>query len=447
MTRRALANRKPDLGVMTEALPLLVDDHVGVVHQVQEVPTEPGSPNFFHYAAKACNTSAFAGQVNFSNTGGASTHRPVAVAKAVGEAVERYCAALYQAQDLPLCSYREADFACVHPGDFALHSADQYDSPGFPWVPFTEDTPIRWTPAQDLGSGETLHVPAAFVWIPYHYRQGTGDSPIGQPISTGLACHGSFAQAALSGLCEAIERDAFTIMWQARLAMPQIRVETLSDDNYDLVQRFERTGDRVVLLDITLDAGVPTVLSVLCSDAAARPAYVFAASADPDPERAVQKALEELAHTRRYSQQIKRNLPPVVADDDYEQVQTQLDHLNFAGDPANRDHFEFVFASRERVEFDDLPNLAGVTPERTLTALVERIQSTGHRALVADLTSPDIRHLGLTVARSLVPGYHPLYMGHRLRALGGRRLWEVPQRLGREQPQPGGSNPAPHPYP
>lgn len=177
---------------MTEALPLLVDDHVGVVHQVQEVPTEPGSPNFFHYAAKACNTSAFAGQVNFSNTGGASTHRPVAVAKAVGEAVERYCAALYQAQDLPLCSYREADFACVHPGDFALHSADQYDSPGFPWVPFTEETPIRWTPARDLGSGETLHVPAA------------------------------------------------------------------------------------------------------------RRAYVFAASADPDPERAVQKALEELAHTRRH---------------------------------------------------------------------------------------------------------------------------------------------------
>ena len=69
------------------------------------------------------------------------------------------------------------------------------------------------------------------------------------------------------------------------------------------------------------------------------------------------------------------------------------------------------------------------------------------RTKVAHLTSPDIRDLGLTVARSLVPGYHPLYMGHRLRALGGRRLWEVPQRLGREQPQSGGSNPAPHPYP
>jgi len=445
MNRRGLASRKPQLGAMTEALPLLVDDHVGVVHHVREVPTDPGSPNFFHYAAKACNTSAFAGQVNFSNTGGASTQRPVAIAKAVGEAVERYCAALYRVQDLPLCNYREAGFACTHPGDFALHSAEQYQSPGFPWVPFTEDTPIRWTPARDLGSGETLHVPAAFVWIPYHYYQGSGDSPIGQPISTGLACHGCLAQATISGLCETIERDAFTIMWQARLAMPQIRVETLSDENYDLVQRFERTGDRVVLLDITLDVGVPTVLSVLCSEAAARPAYVFAASADPDPERAVQKALEELAHTRRYSQQIKRNLPPVVADDDYEQVQTQLDHLNFAGDAANRGHFEFVFGSGERVEFDDLPNLAGESPERTLATLVERIQATGHHPLVADLTSPDIRDLGLTVVRCLVPGYHPLYMGHRLRALGGHRLWEVPGRLGQEPSR--ATNPAPHPYP
>lgn len=445
---RDLAHRRPDLGAMASALPVLVDSHVGIVNHVKEVATEPGTPNFFHYAAKACNTAAFSGQVNFGNTGGASENRLIAIAKAVGEAVERYCAALYAPDDLPLGCYREMGVDCVHPGDFALHSSTQYDSPGFPWVPFDEDTPIRWTPATRLADGHTIHVPAAFVWIPYLYYQGSGDSPIGQPISTGLACHGSFARAALSGLCEVIERDAFTIFWQARLSMPQIRVETLSDENYDLVQRFERTGDKVVLLNLTTDNGVPTVLSVLCSDSPARPAYVFAASAELDAEQAVRKALEELAHTRRYSQQIKRNLPPVVADEDYEQVQTQVDHLNFAADHENKPHFAFVFASSERIEFDELPRLSTGNDERDLDIVVERVHSTGHSVLVADLTSSDIHSLGLTVVRTLVPGYHPLQMGHRIRALGGRRLREVPGRLGHPDLAPDDpGNPIPHPYP
>ena len=77
-----------------------------------------------------------------------------------------------------------------------------------------------------------------------------------------------------------------------------------------------------------------------------------------------------------------------------------------------------------------------------------RIAATGHRPLLCELTTPDVAELGLTVVRAVVPGYHPLVCGHRHRALGGRRLWEVPQRLG----HPGISaqrndNPLPHPYP
>jgi len=72
----------------------------------------------------------------------------------------------------------------------------------------------------------------------------------------------------------------------------------------------------------------------------------------------------------------------------------------------------------------------------------------GHRVLLADVTSEDVGDLGLRVVRALIPGFHPLILGHKIRALGGRRLWEVPQKLG----YPGvtrakGDNPAPHPYP
>jgi ribosomal protein S12 methylthiotransferase accessory factor len=76
------------------------------------------------------------------------------------------------------------------------------------------------------------------------------------------------------------------------------------------------------------------------------------------------------------------------------------------------------------------------------------VSSVGERGLRSDLTSSDVGNLGLAVVRAVIPGFHPLHMGFKTRALGGQRLWSVPQRLG----YPGislesGDNPAPHPYP
>ena len=83
-----------------------------------------------------------------------------------------------------------------------------------------------------------------------------------------------------------------------------------------------------------------------------------------------------------------------------------------------------------------------------LESLARRVAALGHRILLADLTTEDVRQLGLCVVRVVIPGFHPLFMGHRFRALGGRRLWEVPQRLGYKGITPEtGDNPAPHPFP
>jgi len=436
------------IGTLGAVIDLICDPRVGLVRAVHEVKIEPGSPRFFHYAAEAANTVAFIDRRNFNRTGGAALTRTVAIAKAVGEALERYSAAIYDPQDLPLATAREAAFATARPGDFALYSDAQYASPGFPWLPFTDDTPIRWTPAVDATTGETVFVPAAFTWIPYSYQQGNGDTPIGQPISTGLACHGTAARASLSGLCEVIERDCFSITWLARCVPRQVRAETLPDDSYEMVLRLEAPGDRVVIADITSDNGIWCFLAILSSEVPSRPAYVFAASANPDPAVAVRQALEELAHTRRYAAQIRKVLPPVSSANDWEDVATQVDHLGLAGDQENRESFAFLFSSKERVSFADyrLRGNAGDAPSQ-LAAAVERVVATGHRVCVADLTSEDVKGLGLHVHRVVVPGYHPLFLGHHQRARGGRRLFEVPQRIGHPGIAPGGDNPIPHPYP
>jgi len=425
----------------------LVDDHVGIIREVREAPNDAGSPDFFCFFASACDTSAISGYktAGVPGGGGASTDRAIAMAKAVGEAVERYCATIYDAHDFPLASFESAPFPCVPPGEFALYSREQYAREDFPYVPFEPTTPVRWAPAYDLTNGKTCHVPVPMIVLFSRYENG--EHPIAQSVSTGLACHVDPNRAAASAVCEVIERDAFTITWQARLARPRIRLRTLSDPNRDLVRRFERMGGAVTLLSLPMDHGVTTILAVLRSEAQEAAPLVFAASADLDPERAVRKSLEELAHTRLFSQWARNHLPRLVPGPHYENVVSLHDHGNLYCDPMNTPLADFLFAPRQ-IDFQEMDNLSTGDSGQDLQTLHGRIRAVGHRLLLADVTSEDVRGLGLSVIRAVIPGFHPLFFGHTIRALGGTRLWEVPQKLGYAGITPeGGDNPAPHPFP
>jgi ribosomal protein S12 methylthiotransferase accessory factor len=440
--------RQKSLRRLFDALEYIVDEHVGIIQFVLETPRQPGSPDFFHFFAQACNTRAFSEQTNFGKTGGASADRGIAMAKAIGEGIERYCGAIYELAELPLHTYANAPFRCVHPSEFALLSPEQYQRPDVIFVPFDEYTPVRWTPVLDPLSGEVWHVPAAMVYVPYIYHRGQGDSPIAQSISTGLACHCSYSEAAISAICEVIERDAFTITWQAMLAHPQIRLESLSAVNRDLAARFEKAGYAVTLFDMTMDVGVPSILAVSSSAMLDAPPLVPAGSTSLDPEEAVRKSLEELEHTREYSHKIMVHMQRLDDDPPYDNVEDQTGHLNFWCDHAHAHHADFLFNSPARKDFEEITNLSTGDSERDLGILLQKVHDVNHVALLCDLTTPDVKDLGLAVVRAVIPGFHPLVVGHSTRSLGGKRLWTVPQKLGyRGISRENGDNPFPHPYP
>ncbi len=421
---------------------------LGIVRLAGPANRQAGAPAFFHFWAQAADTGTFVRQRNFAKTGGAATDRDRALAKALGEAVERYCAAIYDREELLLRTAEAAEFAVADPADFALNSTSQYAEPGFRFVPFDSQTPVRWTPATDAVTGAVVSVPAAMVYVPYFYAPGSGDSPIAQPISTGLACHESFEQAAIGALNEVIERDAFTITWQAALAPARLDLTTLPDDLSGLVERFRRARYSVTLFDITLDSGVPTILAVSRHPSEECPAVVVAASSSLDPAHAVRGSLEELAHTGHYCQAITTHVPRLEVSDGASAVIDQRSHLNYWCDHANAAQIDFLFASPVCRAYSDLPVAVSGSPAGDLAQLASRVAATGHRPFLCDLTTPDVAGAGLSVVRAVVPGYHPLVSGHRYRALGGRRLWEVPQRLGFRGTSPAlGDNPRPHPYP
>jgi ribosomal protein S12 methylthiotransferase accessory factor len=430
--------------------PDLVDPKTGIIQRVEELPIDDDDPDYFHYFSKACDTGRFAGRSNFSENGGASTDRHVAIAKAMGEAVERYCSAIYDPAKFLFAPFSNLTGRAVHPMLLSMYREDQFSWPGFSWEPFSINTPVHWTRGISLRTGEAIWIPAAAVYIPFYYQGATKSAFVMQPISTGMACGTTFEEAALSGLCEVVERDAFTITWQARLSRPHLDQSTLPASARDRIARFTAVGIDVKLMDITTDLGVPTILSIALSDATTSPAVAVAAATDPSPERALRKSLEELAHTRKYAKQLMIYTPPVEVDPEsrHPAVKDQRDHLRFYCPQSARPFAEFAWASDQLLPYSALPDLARGVAAAEIQAIVQNLAAADLEPVAVEMTTPDIAALGLCVVRVVVPGAHPLQMGHVNRALGVERLYEVPQRLGYKGLTLGeADNPAPHPFP
>ena len=204
----------------------------------------------------------------------------------------------------------------------------------------------------------------------------------------------------------------------------------------------------MTLLYLHMDHDIPVILSAMTSTVRDAPALVVAAASHLDPERAVQKSLEELAQSASFAQTVKSSRPRFNPGKRWEHVVDPTSHASVYFDHASAPMADFLFSSTEQIAFSAIKNVATHNPTTDLHLLVERVHKIKHRVIVADVTTDDVRDLGLVVLRSLIPGFHPLFMGHRSRALGGRRLWEVPRKLGLAKSRYGRiDNPFPHPFP
>jgi ribosomal protein S12 methylthiotransferase accessory factor len=431
-------------GTVARNFGLIIDRRVGIVSRVAEVA---GTADFFHAVAETCDPAALGGAGGPFIATAAATDRRTATANAVRRAITRYCAALYGRDGLPLATVADSGFRCVAPGDFALNSQSQYGKPGFPFVPFEEATPVRWAAAVDLASGETVHMPAAFVWFPYPWLRAGGDLPIAEPTSAGLACGEGVAAATLAGLYDVVVRDALALFWQTATPPPRVCTDTLPEGLKGLVARFESIGAGIAVLDITTNNRVPSFAAVATSTEPEQPGFAYGAAADLDPEAAVGAALVDLAETRRLANEARRLRPPPVSANDWEDVTGWADHLNFAADHANRHLLAFAVGSEDRRDLGDYDRGGTGGAETDLETTAARVLATGCRPYAANLTSEDVGALGLTVVRVVVPGYQPLFASHQARGLGGNRLYDVPQKLGYRGIFRGSSgNTAPHPF-
>ncbi len=410
---------------LAKAVKELFDPRVGIINTIHEEKSLSNLSPFFHYSVRTCNTSAFCNQQNFQITRGVALSRERALAKAVGEGIERYCSAIYHKEHLPFYAYEEEKLNCIDPSEFLKYRPDLYEKKNFPWSEFNKSQKVRWTPAVEItNNNQPCYVPAAHTYLPYIYG---AEKKIVQNISTGLACHSSYELAAITSICEVVERDAFMIFWRNRLSPPKIKIETLPNYLQAIIHEFNSRNQEVCLLDITTDIKIPTVLAILRCTIPGNPPFIISGSCKLSPELAILSALEELELTRFYCLNLSSGSTPSIDYKNYCDIKNQEDHMRFWAIQENLHLADFLFASKKQL---DIKEMSSISPNTDLMSIVQIFSTLGLTVLLADLTTEDIINYGLRVTRAIIPKLHPLAFGYQNAEFVCDRLQTVPDHLG-----------------
>jgi ribosomal protein S12 methylthiotransferase accessory factor len=399
-------------------------------------------PALCHVHAAIADTGRFARYPSDDRAAGfAFFDRDAARGAAIGEAVERICGNLVTG---PLCRASWSELqgggeAALDPLRLSLFSPFQHAQRGFPFQPFDRDLEVLWTRGERLADGAPVWLPASLVWVTFFQAGPTRREPKTHGIPyAGIAAGTSRGAAVRAALLELAERDATSLLWHRGDPLPQVQ-----GSGWLQALAASGTGDfETRFFHFPSDLGLP-VLGAVVEDRRRRH-IALGLACRPQPAEAALKALAEafqlLINTRilddpdsPYMRQVARGAPGLGAkpwrrDRCYRQLYAAdlrdawdlLCHLQLYLDPALRGPLEERLAGGPTIHLDDLEPGPG-----DLDALVERFSRAGHEPLLAEVTTPDVRSLGLSVVRVIAPGlYGNAPAGFPY--LGGRRLVAVP---------------------
>jgi len=264
-----------------------------------------------------------------------------------------------------------------------------------------------------------------------------------------MACGETIDEVHTRGLCEVLERDAFMIVWANRLSLPLLEVagsEPIAGLDRAL---YANTGLPYAAVDLSVFHRLPTVLGVVRAPAGCPGALGVGAGTAPTVERAWWKALSEAFAARAAGAKLALVAPKREYGPEGAGVVSFEDHISYHADHRRGPASGFLDASRVRTPVTSVPELDGSAQGDWVAALCQRVEAAGSTAYAVDVTSPDVRDLGLTVTKVLAPELCALDVPHAARFLGGRRLYEAAAALGLRGDclQETDVNPDPHPFP
>ncbi len=240
--------------------------------------------------------------------------------------------------------------------------------------PVFEDLPLRWTRGYNLTRKKEVMIP--FNWF-YMINEFNGPSA------------GNCSEEALiQGICELVERHTSSLVSHGRIDVPGIRPDSFTDPLVvEMLAKYEKQGIRIFASDFSLDTGISTI-GVLAWDPSTFPALseiVWTAGTAPDPEKAMSRALTEVAQ---------------LAGD----FNTGANYVASGLPKFSRiEEARWITHPREMKSVRDLPDLSSNNIRIEVENLMAALEKKGHDILVIDTRHPD---LDVPAFYTIIPGTH-----------------------------------------
>ena len=427
-----------------ERLERVVSPLAGIVTHVVRTTHATDDSRLVHTACQVASAARVVGHPTPDYSGGAHLAPARSRAAAIGEAVERYCGSFVPEERLILATAGELA-AAVPPERFALFHPVQVATPGFPFVSFGVDTPLRFVQAISLVDGQPAFLPAQLVYLA---PAAAGESHVGYSTSNGLAAGPTFEEAVLAGLLELVERDAVMLAWKNGLSLPLLDWGGHGELEEVDSRCFVPTRLRYSVLDGSVFLGVPVAIAVVHGPPGEQTALSLGGGAGATVADAWRKALSEAFSVYRWLGRETLREPGRAAPTP-DAVRTFDDHMLFYARHARAQLAAFLDSSAERTPTPAVTPLAGSTPRAQIAEIASMLAERGVSAYATDVTTPEIRELGLHVARVIAPELCALDVVHLARFLGGRRLYNAAHEAGLLQAplELPDLNRLPHPFP
>jgi len=391
-------------------------------------------------------------RLGHSGTGKHLFEKAETVWPAVGEALERWALDTFEPEK---GDYIDSSYANLKDSKLDIFSiagfTEEFRKRGHPdyKLEVDKDTVFRWTKGFSLTQNKETHIPLQLVSFSHSRKLENGNSEplLSPPMTTGAATGQTLEHALVNGILEVVERDAFMIYWLNKIPADIIDIASIPDERFaKLGEILDRYNLEVYPLYLKTDAPVHVVLNVVIDRTGIGPAVIVGAHVGFDlvdvVHRAVSASLSARSPVRKMAEQ---NTDSLV-----DRSLSEMDHSGRMLYWCQKKKIEDIgfFINGRKKQRKEFPSYnAPIDYKGQLEYLKTFFRDSGYEVAYKDLLNKklqkELKNLRTVMVR--IPEFQPLYLEEGLRCFGGKRLREIPEKLGIKPAEK--VNKDPHPFP